>query len=165
MRCGFTVLMIALLTGCGGDRKASPVVPTTRARQADTAIVPAGSSLPLRTVSRIEPAASNQAFDAVVAGDVAGVIPSGSPARLVIRPEGLALSAVMIYGTWHAVSGTGNEAALLGTLVRGVIDTPRPGDPVTQSMAIRTSGADVQVPAGSLLIFRLDTALRLGTIQ
>jgi hypothetical protein len=158
----------AALSGCGG-RKAGPAAPA-RSRAADRGILPAGTNVPIRTVTRIEAAAPGQSFGAVLVGDLvdsssAPLAGSGAPARLTVRPEGLALSAVMIYGTWHAVSGSDGGPALLGTLVRGMNDTPASGAPVTESMAIRTSGADVQVPGGSLLLFRLDAPARISSAE
>lgn len=138
-------------------------------------VLPAGTTLQLRTVSRIQPdrAFPSEGFGAVIAGDVHGgsgelVFGSGAPARLVIRNEGLALAAVMIYGTWYSVAPASGDTpvgggALLGTLTRGVMDTPRPGSASVESMAIRTTGPDLQVPAGALLIFRLDAPAQVGT--
>jgi hypothetical protein len=166
------LLMVLSLSSCG--RRDVAAVNPVRARQVERGILPAGTTVVLRVVGRITAgtASPEQGFGAVVAGDVHDssghmIVSSGAPARLVIHPEGLALSAVMIYGAWRAVgpaSGADRAVgggALLGTLTRGVIETPPAGTSVTQSMAIRTTGPDVQVPAGTLLIFRLDEPAKI----
>lgn len=162
------VLAIAAVTVSGCTRRtAAPEIPT-RARAVERGLLRAGSMVSLRTVERIEPAPAAQGFGAVLVADITdtsgqSVAGSGAPVRLAIRPEGLALAAVMIYGDWRAVSAEDGGAAPLGTLVRGLIDTPAPGAPVKQSMAIRTTGPDLLVPAGSLLIFRLDAPATISS--
>jgi hypothetical protein len=157
MRCA--VLIVALLAvGACGRRHATPALPE-RARTVDWWVIPAGTTVSLRTVSRIEAnrAVPNESFAAVVVSDVMDssgnrFLSSGSPAKLVVLPEGLGLAAVMVYGSWYAVNQ--GAAAPLGTLVQGVLDTHITADP-GQSTAIRTTGDRIQVPAGALLIFRL----------
>ena len=115
----------------------------------------------IRTVSRIDSrsAIPAEGFPAVITGNVNEDILSGSPVKLVILPGELGLGAVMIGGRWLPSSGK------LGTLTQGVIDTTIAQARHNESMAIRTSGEHVQVPAGTLLIFRLDEAVTVGSAE
>ena len=143
-----------------------------RARSANSSgVIPSGTALSIRSVVRIDArdTASAEGFPAVIVSNLTGdtgetLVLSGSPARLVIIPgsaQKLVLAAVMVEGSWRAVAG-GTGGAPLGTLLRGVLDPyPRPqADGV--SMAIRVEGADLQVPAGALLMFRTDAPIRLA---
>ena len=123
-------------------------------------VIPAGTTVSLRTVGRID--AGGQSFGVVLASDLPGII-SGSPARVVIVENRLALSAVMRNGMWYAVQpdeGTVQPVgggAPLGTLVRGVLDVPNPQG----NTAIVAEGPRIRIPAGAILIFRLDTPARV----
>jgi hypothetical protein len=129
----------------------------------ESRVIPAGTTLALKSVVRIErsEAGSGDGFPAVVTGSLAGpsgeiLVSSGSPVRLVIldtTPPQLGIAAMMVNGSWHAIQGTAGGAPL-GTLLRGVVDpNPAPSERA-ESMGIRTTGPDVEVPAGALLIFR-----------
>jgi hypothetical protein len=144
----------------------------------ESGIVPGGTTVSVKSVVRIEAkeAVPAEGFPAVLVGDLrndAGqvVASSGSPLRLVIldtSPAQLGIAAIMIAGNWRAAQPSSAPAdvvgggAPLGTLVRGVLDTHAGQLAPTESMAIRTSAPDLQVPAGALLVFRLDQPLRIA---
>lgn len=167
--------MVLLSFGCG--RRSAPAPPAA-VRKAGPVTLPAGTTVSLKTVLRIEAAGSvpAQGFPAVVVGDLkdasgATIASSGSPARLVIlrkAPAQLGLAAILVEGNWRSVSPvSGSDEAVgggapLGTLVRGLLETRAGQNAAAGSMAIRTSGTDVQVPAGTLLVFRLDEPLQAG---
>lgn len=159
MRLAAALLALVLFsTACGRREVSTPVA--ERTRRVEQISIPTGTTISLRTVSRIDSKNTIPAegFAAVVAGDVGDAILSGSPARLVILPGQLGLGAVMVNGGWLPVS------APLGTLVKGVLDTrigQLPGSE-NQSMAIRVTGDEIQVPAGTLLIFRTEEPIRVG---
>ena len=159
MRLAATLALVVLCaTACG--RKPIETAVSQRSRQAERVVIPAGTTISIRTISRIDStnAIPSEGFAGVIVGNVADAITSGSPARLIILPGQLGLGAVMIDGNWMATS------APLGTLVQGVLDaqTAQPHGSGNESMAIRTSGAHIQVPAGTLLIFRNDQPITIG---
>ena len=154
------VAVLLCATACG--RKQAAVPYAERARRADQFVIPAGSTISIRVVTRIDAtkAIPAEGFAAVITGNASEAVISGSPARLVILPGQLGLGAVMIGGSWLPAS------APLGTLVQGVIDTRIAQPPGSdESMAIRTSGDRIQVPAGTLLIFRNSEAITIGSPQ
>jgi hypothetical protein len=155
--------------GCA--RRQAPAPSAVRARTAESGVIPAGTNLSIKSVVRIDgkDAGPADGFPAVIVGTVHGpsgeaLFHSGSPVRLVIlktTPPQLGMAAVMVGGSWRAVEGAAGGAPL-GALIRGVLDPdPRPQQP-DGSMAIRTAGPEVQVPAGALLIFRTAEPLRLS---
>ena len=159
MRLAAALLALVLFsTACGRREVSTPVA--ERTRRVEQFVIPAGSTISLRTVSRID--AKNtipaEGFAAVVAGNVGDALTAGAPARLVILPGQLGLGAVMVEGNWLPMS------APLGTLVKGILDSrlaQLPGSE-NQSTAIRVTGDDIQVPAGTLLIFRTEQAIQSG---
>jgi len=160
MRLAVAAAVLALLTlGSGCGRRAMPVEVAQRSRTLERYTIPAGTMIAIRTVGRIDSRSvfPAEGFPAVITGNVNEDILSGSPVKLVILPGELGLGAVMIKGRWLPSSGK------LGTLTQGVIDTTiaQPGN--NESMAIRTSGENIQVPAGTLLIFRLNEPVIVGS--
>ena len=152
-------LIVFCATACG-RRPVAPAV-SQRARQAEHVVIPAGTTIAIRTISRIDSSKviPSEGFAVVIVGTVGDAITSGSPARLVILPGQLGLGAVMVNGDWMTASSP------LGTLVQAVLDTQIAQSTGTgnESMAIRTSGENIQVPAGTLLIFRNDQPITIGS--
>ena len=155
-----TVLaLLALGSGCG--RRAMPAqVAQQRSRTLERYTIPAGTMIAIRTVGRVDASSvvPAEGFPAVITGNVNEDILSGSPVKLVILPGELGLGAVMIKGRWLPSSGK------LGTLTQAVIDTTIAPPRENESMAIRTSGENIQVPGGTLLIFRLNEPLTVGAL-
>ncbi len=150
-------------------------------------MLPAGSTLALRAAETIDSAGalSNRSFAAVISRDLNGnaaqtVLPSGSPARLVIISKAensgsggsweLCLASVTINGDSFLV---GNESvsaadtagarlqsagAALGRFLGGVPGTNyAPAGPEGKSHTeLSVSGTKIWIPSGSLLTFRLD---------
>lgn len=123
--------------------------------------LPAGSTLALRTADEIDSgkAALGVAYAAVISRDVNGknkqmMLPTGSPATLVLLGNSssweLGLASLTINGDAFLVSANAASAVPLGAYLGGV----------PANLAV--SGAQLQVPSGSLLTFRLaqDITLR-----
>jgi hypothetical protein len=164
------VFATAILTiGCGRHATPARAPSAVRARAAESHVIPAGATVSIKTVVRIDSSeVPAEAFPAVIVGDLKDasgttVATSGSPVRLVIlrSPPQLGIAALMVAGDWRAVAA-GSEGAPLGTLTRGILDTSAGQTGPTESMAIRTTGDTVQVPAGALLVFRLEQPLQIG---
>ena len=155
--CSHVLALLALGSGCG--RRAMPADVAQRSVTLERYTIPAATIIAIRTVSRIDSrsAIPAEGFPAVITGNVNEDILSGSPVKLVILPGELGLGAVMVRGRWLPSSGK------LGTLTRGVIDTTIAQPRHNESMAIQTSGEHIQVPAGTLLMFRLDEAVTVGS--
>jgi hypothetical protein len=141
---------------------------------ADAHLVPAGTTISLKSVVRIDAslAGSADGFPAVITGSLPGssgetLVHSGSPVRLVIlatTPPQLGIAAIMVEGSWRAVAGSAGGAAL-GTLLRGVLDPNPIPQQRDESAAIRTAGADIHVPAGALLIYRTEEPMRFSGVS
>jgi hypothetical protein len=137
------------LISCSGRKPAAVAIP----QAVLPAVIPAGTQISLRTVDRIDAAGPPLAgYAAVLTSEIPKIAVPGSPARIAVTGNSLGMSALMINGTWHAV-GVAGQPASLGTLIRGVLAYPYPEG----NTAIVTEGSRIRVPAGSILIFRLDT--------
>ena len=173
------VMVLACLLATGCRRNASLV--TARSPQAPAGILPAGTVLAVRTVGPINPAhnRTGEGFPVVVGRELIdsrgqAVATPGAPARLVMLPSStgsesrLGIAAIMLYGAWHVVNAaaaSGAPVAIgggapLGTLLRAVSDgaVVNTSDSRARSLDVITSGGDVTVPPGVLLVFRLDEA-------
>ncbi len=142
-------------------------------------VLPAGTVLAIIAAEKIDSGqpSMNQAYAAVISRDIKQggaqrILPSGSPATLVLLPLTgggartwqLGLSSVMLNGDSFLVKGDGGAGAPMGEFIGGVPGTDysdpskrQPGEPA----GLIVSDTLMHILPGSLLTFRLPREITL----
>jgi hypothetical protein len=201
-------VLTAFAIGCSTQRYQSSTVPLpgpVRAATSEPNLIPAGTTLVIRTNQAIHAQQAGQTYAAEIAESVEDqtgriLIPRGSPAELVVAQVSgggtagtpvleLAVRSINVNGMSYAVAsdtslqqgpaGIGRNrrtaemvggGALLGTLIgavagggKGAVVGALSGAAGGAAVQVLTRGKEIEVPAETLLTFRLEDSLRLSS--